>query len=117
MTHQLTETEIVTRLRALYDRCEEGHDDHLSASDFLEEVGYLLKPKKPVRPSYKCPCCKSTDVQVCLPAWFSSAGLEFVEADCEADIRSWFCESCGEGEEGEPDRNEPRKRKTQREDS
>jgi hypothetical protein len=59
---------------------------------------------------WRCPCCKSLNVQVNLPTWYHEARLPsgmtdlvFVETDGEADISWWYCEDCEETDSGNPE--------------
>lgn len=58
---------------------------------------------------WKCPKCKSLDVEISLPAWhFESKELEltYVETDAEAQPLAWYCNDCGETDSGAPERVE-----------
>jgi hypothetical protein len=44
---------------------------------------------------FTCIDCGSTDVEVCLPAWFNpNKKLKFVECDAVAEALSIFCNDC-----------------------
>jgi hypothetical protein len=63
-----------------------------------------------IKSRWRCPCCKSLNVQVSLPTWYHenihTAGdtdLVFVETDSDADISWWYCEDCEETDYGQPE--------------
>lgn len=59
-------------------------------------------------PRWRCPECKSTHVQIGLPAWHSETKdfkLTYIETDFEAQIMWWYCLNCDESGHGQPDEN------------
>lgn len=70
----------------------------------------IEKHDAPLISRWRCPCCKSLNVQVSLPTWYHESRLpsgmtelHFVETDSEADISWWFCEDCEETDSGQPE--------------
>lgn len=63
--------------------------------------------KKPTSlPRWRCPHCKSTNVQISLPTWFhetQDGELQMVEPDAEAEILWWYCEDCDETDSDAPE--------------
>jgi hypothetical protein len=60
-------------------------------------------------PKWQCPECKSTNVQISLPTWYTETQdgeLTMVETDAEASIKWFFCADCDYSDDGEPDRVE-----------
>jgi DNA-directed RNA polymerase subunit RPC12/RpoP len=57
-------------------------------------------------PRWKCPSCGGTDVQISLPTWYTETldgDLTMVETDSDACVSWWYCETCSETGDGEPD--------------
>jgi hypothetical protein len=55
---------------------------------------------------WRCPKCKSRNVQVSLPTWYYESmthDMVPVEVDSEADISWWYCEDCEETDSGAPE--------------
>ncbi len=56
---------------------------------------------------WECPLCGSKEVQISLPGWYTESidlELTHVECDSEAEVMAWYCDACGEGDHGQPDR-------------
>jgi hypothetical protein len=75
---------------------------------YAEIVGAIspAAPEQPLVSRWRCPCCKSRNVQVSLPTWYRESmthDLQFVDTDAEADIAWWYCDDCGETDSGIPD--------------
>lgn len=61
---------------------------------------------RPVESRWRCPCCKSLNVQVSLPTWYYESvdhDLIFADTDAEADISWWYCQDCDETDNGQPE--------------
>jgi hypothetical protein len=48
--------------------------------------------------NFRCGNCGSTDVEICLPAWFDPKDLSFIEADEAAEVLAVFCNDCEEAD-------------------
>ena len=65
----------------------------------------IEKATAPIVSRWRCPCCKSLNVQISLPTWYyetTAHDLDFVETDSDADISWWYCEDCSETDSGTP---------------
>lgn len=59
------------------------------------------------RGRWRCPECKSENVQISLPVWFreyADGELRQVDIDAEADPLWWICDDCDETGFHEPER-------------
>jgi len=55
---------------------------------------------------WRCPACKSNNVQIGLPAWHTedeNFEVRYIETDLEADIMWWYCPDCDESGNGQPE--------------
>ena len=63
------------------------------------------------KPRWQCPECKSTNVRISLPCWFTETvgandNLHTPEPDYDADVLWWYCGDCDETGSGQPEETE-----------
>lgn len=93
-------------LQALRELVAEIDSVGTRAFDLDAARAIIAKADAPLMSRWRCPCCKSRNVQISLPAWYYETidhDLVFSETDGDADISWWYCDDCDESGDGQPE--------------